>query len=153
MIDSYKDMLLKSFLDNYSRIYLIDLENDTIVKILEEEDPTEEDPVFTDCYSEFNRVYSYSELDSDFSAWREMTGSAENIRKVLTDRNSFTVSYLKKNGRWMNVENRILEKRGGVPVKVFACIPKVEQWQSEQAEGYQQDDNSTDNITPSIQLP
>ena len=32
MIDKYKDELLQSFLDNYCRIYLIDLEEDSIVK-------------------------------------------------------------------------------------------------------------------------
>ena len=37
MIDKYKDELLQSFLDNYCRIYLIDLEQDSIVTILEAE--------------------------------------------------------------------------------------------------------------------
>ncbi|MBQ9034003.1 MAG: response regulator [Lachnospiraceae bacterium] len=129
MIDKYKDELLQSFLDNYCRIYLIDLEKDTIVKILEAEGENREDPVKQKKYSEFNRIYSYSMLEPEYSAWREMMGSIENIRKVLADRNSFTVSYQMKDGRWMKVENRILEKKGGVPVKVFACIPKEEKGQ------------------------
>ena len=45
MIDKYRDELLKSFLDNYSRVYLIDLEKDTIVKIQESEGAPEFDPV------------------------------------------------------------------------------------------------------------
>jgi len=129
MIDKYKDELLRSFLDSYCRIYLIDLEKDTIVKILEAEQETWEDPVKQKKYSEFNRIYSYSMLEPEYSAWREMIGSIENIRKVLADRNSFTLSYQMKDGRWMKVENRILEKQGGVPVKVFACIPKEEKGQ------------------------
>ncbi len=129
MIDKYKDELLRSFLDSYCRIYLIDLEKDTIVKILEAEQETWEDPVKQKKYSEFNRIYSYSMLELEYSAWREMMGSIENIRKVLADRNSFTLSYQMKDGRWMKVENRILEKQGGVPVKVFACIPKEEKGQ------------------------
>ncbi len=129
MIDKYKDELLCSFLDSYCRIYLIDLEKDTIVKILEAEQETWEDPVKQKKYSEFNRIYSYSMLEPEYSAWREMIGSIENIRKVLADRNSFTLSYQMKDGRWMKVENRILEKQGGVPVKVFACIPKEEKGQ------------------------
>ena len=129
VIDKYKDELLQSFLDNYCRIYLIDLEKDTIVKILEAEGENREDPVKQKKYSEFNRIYSYSMLEPEYSAWREMMGSIENIRKVLADRNSFTVSYQMKDGRWMKVENRILEKKGGVPVKVFACIPKEEKGQ------------------------
>lgn len=126
MIDKYRDELLKSFLDNYSRVYLIDLEKDTIVKIQESEGAPEFDPVRQNRYSEFNRVYSYTMLEPEYSQWREMMGSVENIRKVLADRNSFTLSYQMKDGRWMKVENRILEKRDGVPVKVFACIPKEE---------------------------
>lgn len=129
MIDKYKDELLQSFLDNYCRIYLIDLEKDTIVKILEAEGENREDPVKQKKYSEFNRIYSYSMLEPEYSAWREMMGSIENIRKVLADRNSFTLSYQMKDGRWMKVENRILEKQSGVPVKVFACIPKEEKGQ------------------------
>ena len=126
MIDKYRDELLKSFLDNYSRVYLIDLEKDTIVKIQESEGVPEFDPVRQNRYSDFNRVYSYTMLEPEYSQWREMMGSVENIRKVLADRNSFTLSYQMKDGRWMKVENRILEKRDGVPVKVFACIPKEE---------------------------
>ena len=126
MIDRYKDELLQSFLDNYCRVYLIDLENDTIIKILETEGEPGEDPVHQKHYSEFNRVYSYTRLEPDYSAWRENMGSIENIRKVLAERNSFTLSYQMKDGRWRKVENRILEKRDGIPVKVVACIPKEE---------------------------
>ena len=129
MTDKFKDELLHSFLDNYSRIYLIDLEKDSIEKILETEGVPGDDPVKQEKYSEFNRIYSYTMLEEEYCAWREMMGSIENIRKVLADRNSFTLSYQKKDGRWMKVENRILEKQGGVPVKVLACIPKAEKGQ------------------------
>ena len=126
MIDKYKDELLQSFLDNYCRIYLIDLEEDSIVKISETDDVPDEDPVHFGRYSEFNRVYSYTRLDPEYSSWRETMGSIENLRKVLADRSSFTLSYQMKSGKWMKVENRILEKKDGVPVKIFACIPKAE---------------------------
>ena len=129
MTDKFKDELLHSFLDNYSRIYLIDLEKDSIEKILETEGVPGDDPVKQEKYSEFNRIYSYTMLEEEYCAWREMMGSIENIRKVLADRNSFTLSYQKKDGRWMKVENRILEKQGGIPVKVLACIPKEEKGQ------------------------
>ena len=69
MIDKYKDELLQSFLDNYSRVYLIDLEKDTIVKIQESEDAPELDPVRQKHYSEFNRVYSYTMLEPEYSQW------------------------------------------------------------------------------------
>ena len=124
MIDKYQDELLKSFLDNYCRIYLIDLEKDSIVKIMETEGVPGDDPVHQKRYSDFNRVYSYTMLESEYCAWRETMGSIENIRKVLAERNCFTLSYQMKDGRWRKVENRVLEKRDGIPVKVFACIPK-----------------------------
>ena len=124
MIDKYKDELLQSFLDNYSRIYLIDLEKDSIVKILETEGVPGEDPVHQKRYSDFNRVYSHTMLEPEYRSWRETMGSIENIRKVLAERNCFTLSYQMKDGRWRKVENRVFEKRGGIPVKVFACIPK-----------------------------
>ena len=124
MVDKYREELLRSFLDNYSRIYLIDLEKDSIVKISETDGVPGEDPVRQQSYSEFNRVYSYTMLGPEYSSWREMMGSVENLRKVLAERNSFTLSYQMKDGRWRKVENRILEKKDGVPVKIFACIPK-----------------------------
>ena len=124
MIDKYQDELLKSFLDNYCRVYLIDLEKDSIIKIMETEGVPGDDPVHQKRYSDFNRVYSYTMLESEYCAWRETMGSIENIRKVLAERNCFTLSYQMKDGRWRKVENRVLEKRDGIPVKVFACIPK-----------------------------
>ena len=149
MIDKYKDELLQSFMDNYSRIYLIDLEKDTIVKILETDGVPDEDPVHQRSYSEFNRVYSYTKLEPEYSAWREMMGSIENIRKVLAERNSFTLSYQMKDGRWRKVDNRILEKENGVPVKVFACIPKEVKDQLAVNERILADGHSDDLAAPS----
>ena len=51
MIEQYKEILLQSFLQEYSRIYLIDLEQDTIEKIMEADDVQEKDPVLTLSYS------------------------------------------------------------------------------------------------------
>lgn len=149
MIDQYKEKLLQSFLDNYSRVYIIDLEKDTIVRILESEDAPEEDPVFSGRYSEFNRVYSYTRLEPEYSAWREMMGSIENLRKVLADRSSFTLSYQMKDGRWKKVENRILEKRNGVPVKMFACIVKDASGRMEEDERALEDSRN-EAVTPSL---
>ena len=58
MIEQYKEILLQSFLQEYSRIYLLDLEQDTIEKIMEADDVQDKDPVLTLSYSEFNNVYS-----------------------------------------------------------------------------------------------
>ena len=126
MIEQYKEMLLQSFLQEYSRIYLIDLEQDTIEKIMEADDVQDKDPVLTLSYSEFNNVYSSTRLDPGYAKWRFMQGSIENIRKRLAEQDCFTLSYQMQDGSRKTVENRILEKRDGVPVKAFACVRKDE---------------------------
>ena len=126
MIEQYKEMLLQSFLQEYSRIYLIDLEQDTIEKIMEADDVQDKDPVLTLSYSEFNNVYSSTRLDPGYAKWRFMQGSIENIRKRLAEQDCFTLSYQMQDGSRKTVENRILEKRDGIPVKAFACVRKDE---------------------------
>ncbi len=126
MIEQYKEMLLQSFLQEYSRIYLLDLEQDTIEKIMEADDVQDKDPVLTLSYSEFNNVYSSTRLDPGYAKWRFMQGSVENIRKRLAEQDCFTLSYQMQDGSRKTVENRILEKRDGVPVKAFACVRKDE---------------------------
>ena len=124
MIEKYKDEILESFLENYNRIYLVDLDRDTIVKVHEAEGVLPPDPVDTGSYSEFNSVYSFEQLEPEYSEWRMAAASIENIRRVLTERNNFTLSYPLKDGRWMKVDNRLIEKRDGVPVKMIACVRK-----------------------------
>ena len=124
MTSDYKNELLGSFLENYSRIYLIDLEKDTIETIMESEGAPEPNPVFDSCYSRFNRSYSLAKVKAEYADWREMIGSIENIRTVLADRSLFILSYQMKDGRWEKIEHRRLEMRDGVPTKAFACIPR-----------------------------
>ena len=83
MIEKYKDEILQSFLENYNRIYLVDLEEDTIVKVHESEGELPPDPVDTGSYSEFNSHYSTEQLEHEFSEWRMAAASIENIRRVL----------------------------------------------------------------------
>ena len=122
MTSDYKEILLQSFLNEYSRVYLIDLENDTIEKVMEAGDVSYMDPVFTRTYSEFNHIYSNTRLDPEYSQWRMIQGSIENLRKNLAETNCFTLSYQMQDGKWKRVENRVAMKRDGMPVKVFACI-------------------------------
>ena len=124
MIEKYKDEILQSFLENYNRIYLVDLEEDTIVKVHESEGELPPDPVDTGSYSEFNSHYSTEQLEHEYSEWRMAAASIENIRRVLTERSSFTLSYPLKDGRWMKVDNRLIEKKNGIPVKMIACVRK-----------------------------
>lgn len=127
MTGNYKELLLQAFLQEYSRIYLIDLEQDTIERIMGADDVPDKDPVFTSSYSEFNNVYSSTRLDPEYAQWRFMQGSIENIRKRLAEQDCFILSYQMQDGSRKIVENRILEKRDGVPIKVFACIRKDEE--------------------------
>ena len=77
MILHYKDELLQSFLDNYSRIYLIDLEEDSIVKISETDDAPDEDPVHFGALASAKGVisaaFSFSHIRSTLS--RNLLGS------------------------------------------------------------------------------
>lgn len=124
MTADYNNELLRSFLENYSRIYLIDLEKDTIENIMEAGGSSDPDPVFGRCYSDFHRTYSRTKLNPEYADWHEMMGSLENIRSVLADRRMFILSYQIKDGRWKKIEYRRLETRDGVPVKAFLCIPR-----------------------------
>ena len=108
MIEKYRDEILQSFLENYYRIYLIDLEKDTIVKIHEAEDAPRPDPVTCTCYSEFSRRYSLENLEPEYSEWRSVTGSIESIRRKLTERSNYTLSYPLRDGTWMKVDNRVV---------------------------------------------
>ena len=122
MIEKYRDEILQSFLEKYYRMYLIDLEKDTIVKIYEAEDAPQPDPVTCTSYSEFNRRYSLENLDPEYSEWRRVTGSIESIRRKLTERSNYTLSYPMRDGTWMKVDNRVVEKKDGVPVKAVAGV-------------------------------
>ena len=80
------------------------------------------DPVNTGSYSEFNNLYSNEQLEHEYSEWRMAAASIENLRRVLTERSNFTLSYPLKDGRWMKVDNRLIEKKDGIPVKMIACV-------------------------------
>ena len=150
MIEKYKDEILQSFLENYNRIYLVDLEEDTIVKVHESEGKLPPDPVDTGSYSEFNSHYSTEQLEHEYSEWRMAAASIENIRRVLTERSSFTLSYPLKDGRWMKVDNRLIEKKNGIPVKMIACVRKPRAGNS-QEEGGKEGNAEELNMLTSVQ--
>ena len=122
MIERYKDEILQSFLENFSRIYLIDLEKDTIVKVHESAPVLTPDPVDTGCYSKFNSAYNSARVEPEYAQWHLAASGIENIRGVLTDRSSFTLSFPLVDGSWRKVDIRAVEKRDGVPVKAVACV-------------------------------
>ena len=121
--------LLDSFLSEYIRVFLVDLEKDTITLLYERE----EDPVLAGLvqsagsYSEFNRLNSRMMPEPSFAAWREVSGSRENIRTTLQRKNAFSFLFpLREKDKWMKLEVRLLKKKGDIPVLVLLGVPGPE---------------------------
>ncbi len=121
-----KDSLLRAFLAGYTRVFAVDLEEDSY-ELLYEKD---EDPVISEIirsahsYSAFNRQVSLLLPEPSFSSWREVAGSRENIRSMLKMQESFTFIFPRRGMEsWMKIEVRLLEKRDGEPVKILIGKP------------------------------
>ena len=121
-----KDMLLQSFMSDYIRMFLVDLETDTYQLLYERE----EDPVLAELvrnastYSVFNRLNSHLLPDTSFAAWREVAGSRENICKVLEKKDFFSFVFpLRNRNNWMRIDVHLLEKQNGVPKLVMIGQP------------------------------
>ncbi len=124
-----KDTLLHAFLYDFTRVFLVDLEEDSYELLYEKE----EDPVVTEIikksgkYSVFNKLSSQLLPDASFSGWREVAGSRENIRGMLKEQDYFSFIFPRRNAdRWMKIEVRLLEKKDGVPVRVLITEPGPE---------------------------
>ncbi|MDO5131496.1 MAG: ATP-binding protein [Eubacteriales bacterium] len=114
-----EDLLLGSFLSEYVRVFLVDLENDRYCLLYErEENPAIRDLIRrTDSYNEFNHLISRLFSDPAFSSWRESEGSREHLRRMLQRQNIFTFVFpLKEKDEWMKLEARLVQKKDGVPV-------------------------------------
>jgi signal transduction histidine kinase/CheY-like chemotaxis protein len=123
------DMLLKSFISDYYRAFLVDLNEDSFTLAYEEK----EDPVIaeivreSDSYSAFNRLISRCLPDPCFTAWREAAGSRENIRLMLSSREYFSFVFpLREKDRWLRIDVRLLEKKEDVPALVLIGQPRPE---------------------------
>lgn len=118
-----EDLLLSSFLSDYIRVFLIDLENDAYSLIYEsEEDPDIRNVIGkTDSYNEFNHLLSQEDTDPAYISWRETEGSLQHIRMALQRQNSFSFVFpQRKTDSWRKLEVRLVLKREGIPV--FALI-------------------------------
>ena len=121
-----KELLLHSFMSDYIRAFIVDLEQDTYELLFERE----EDPVLseiirqTDKYSAFNKLNSRLLPEPAFTAWREVAGSRENIRSMLKMQECFSFVFPRRGMEsWMKVEVRLLEERDGEPVRVLMAKP------------------------------
>lgn len=117
-----ENVLLQSFITEFIRIFIIDLENDRYSLLYEkEEDPRISELVSrTAGYARFNHLISNLYTDPAFISWREEEGSPEHIRARLKDQPVYTFVYpFKKDKRWLELEVRLLEKKDGIPVRVL----------------------------------
>ena len=121
-----KELLLHSFMSDYIRAFIVDLEQDTYELLFERE----EDPVLseiirqTDKYSAVNKLNSRLLPEPAFTAWREVAGSRENIRSMLKMQDCFSFVFPRRGmDRSMKVEVRLLEERDGEPVRVLMAKP------------------------------
>ena len=121
-----ESVLLRSFMSDYIRMFLVDLETDSYQLLYERE----EDPVLTELvrnastYSVFNRLNSQLLPDTSFAAWREVAGSRENICKVLEKKDFFSFVFpLRNRNNWMQIDVRLLEKKNGLPKLIMIGQP------------------------------
>ena len=125
-----KEMLLDSYLSEYIRIFLIDLEEDRFYLLYEREKDPEIEELMQQadgCYSEMNRLRSRQLSSPGFIAWREGAGSRENIRAMLQGRSSFSFLFpLREKDKWRKLEIRLVREKDGVPVQVLMGQPRPE---------------------------
>ena len=117
-----ENVLLQSFITEYIRVFIVDLENDRYSLLYEKE----EDPLIRDLmrsttgYAQFNHRISALYTDPAYISWREEEGSTEHIRTMLQTQPVFTFVYpFKTDKRWLKLEIRLLEKKDGVPARVL----------------------------------
>lgn len=125
-----KEMLLDSYLSEYIRIFLIDLEEDRFSLLYERERDPEIEELMRQAdgsYSELNRLRSRQLSAPGFIAWREGAGSRENIRAMLQGRPSFSFIFpLREKDKWRKLEIRLVREKDGVPVQVLMGQPGPE---------------------------
>lgn len=117
-----ENVLLQSFITEYIRVFIVDLENDRYSLLYEKE----EDPLIRDLmrsttgYAQFNHRISALYTDPAYISWREEEGSTEHIRTMLQTQPVFTFVYpFKTDKRWLKLEIRLLEKKDGIPARVL----------------------------------
>lgn len=124
-----EEVFLKTFLEEYIRIFLIDIPNDDFYVLYErEEDPVIRDLVLkADSYSEFNNMTSTVFPDPEYSFWLEEEAGLPHVSETLKKKNFYNFSFpTREKNQWMRLEVRLLEKRNGLPVYAMIGQPGPE---------------------------
>ena len=117
------DQLLVAFLNEYTEVFLVDLEADTV----EEIHAQVRDDLFKipfpagTCFTAVNRAYREMAVDPDYWIWHEQNTTISDFRRVLRDRPAYTLAYPLKTGAWEKIDIRLLENKIGVPWKALLC--------------------------------
>ncbi|MCR4901843.1 MAG: response regulator, partial [Butyrivibrio sp.] len=126
-MDIANTKIIDSIFSSYILIYQIDLANDFIKVVYETEEFGSFDMDKQGVYSEFNTKYSKTRIDEEFSAERERLGSIENLRKELSVKDVYEISYTVNYGKWRTVEFRILERnKKKIPTLILMCFRRLE---------------------------
>ena len=121
--EQLNDQLLVAFLNEYTEVYLVDLEADTIEEIHAQ---------FRDdlikihfppgaCFTTVNRIYRERAVDPDYWIWHEQNTTISDFKRVLRERPSYTIAYPLRTGAWEKIDIRLLENKIGVPWKALLC--------------------------------
>ena len=121
--EQLNDQLLVAFLNEYTEVFLVDLEADTVEEIhAQVRDDLLRVPFWPgSCFTQVNRVYREAAVDPDYWIWHEQNTTIADFRRVLRKRPSYTLAYPLKNGTWEKIDVRLLENKIGVPWKALIC--------------------------------
>lgn len=114
-----KELLLDTFLKEYTRVFLVDLERDDFYLLYEREaDPAIRDLMLrAGSYSEFNHLVSDLYPDPEYAFWLEKEAGLLHMVESLKKRDSYHFVFpMRERNQWMNVEVRLLVKRNDQPV-------------------------------------
>ena len=84
------DQLLVAFLNEYTEVFLVDLEADTVEEIhAQVRDDLLRVPFWPgSCFTQVNRVYREAAVDPDYWIWHEQNTTIADFRRVLRKRPS-----------------------------------------------------------------
>ncbi len=125
--ENLRDSISSALLNNYVKIYLIDLEGDTITLLSDVEHTSPKSEVITGKYTEYVHFYCYSRLDpaqEEQIEYSEQYTSINYLREKLANYSSYSVSFHNVDGDHIRTEFIRYEMRGKVPTKVLACVQK-----------------------------
>ncbi len=122
-----KESILSSFLSNYVKIYLVDLDADTITLVADANGTELENEVITGKYSEYVHLYIYSRLNPEHNDQRllsEKYCGIDYIKERLSKYASYSLSYYNVDSEHVRLEFIRYEMNGKVPSKILIGAQK-----------------------------